>query len=202
MARSQQERSWADFVAGLGSDAAGSEKEIEYTALCAITGDSQQFFLGCMRDLRKQVTAGHLKDALFFPWRYKEEGKTFRWDPGEDRRYALRASDPLKCPDKTIHSMWGANRVAFEALACFPCFPKGRHLRTTAFEDERIIRWPLWAPAVELSTLRSMLAHAAIIQRDPDALGAMGVFMIASSCRTLLGRKRTFGPASLWSVPH
>ncbi len=55
-ARSQQHRSWADFVAGLGSDAAGSEKEIEYTALCAITGDSQQFFLGCMRDLRKLVT--------------------------------------------------------------------------------------------------------------------------------------------------
>jgi hypothetical protein len=199
--RIQQKRSWADFVAGLGSDGAGSDKEIEYTALCAITGDSQQYFLGCMRDLRKQVTSGHLKDALFAPWKYKEEGRTFRWDPCEDRRYALRASDPSKGPDKGIPSMWGANRLAFEALACLPCFPRGRRLRTTAFEDERIIRWPLWSPPIGMATLRSVLAHPAVMQRDQGALGAMGVFIIASSQRSLLGRKRTFGPASLWPVP-
>ncbi|MCC7157655.1 MAG: hypothetical protein IT161_23955 [Bryobacterales bacterium] len=194
-------RGWADFVVGLGSDAVGSEKEVAYTALCVITGDSHQHFLGFMRDLRQQVTADHLRKALFAPWKYEEEGRAFRWDPGEDRRYALRASDPAKGPDKEIPSMWGANRLAFEALACFPSFPKGRHLRTTAFEDERVIRWPLWSPPIDVATLRGLLAHPAIIQRDADALGAMGVFIIASSRRTVLGRKRTFGPASLWPVP-
>jgi len=200
-ARSLSRRSWADFVAGLASDAAGSEKEVDYTALCVITGDSHQHFLGFMRDLRQQVTAEHLRKALFAPWKYDEEGRAFRWDPGEDRRYALRASDPAKGPDKEIPSMWGANRLAFEALACFPCFPNERHLRTTGFEDERIIRWPLWSPPIDLRALRSTLAHPAMIRRDPDTLGALGIFIIASSRRTLLGRKRTFGPTSLWPVP-
>ncbi len=200
--RDPAERGWADFAAGLGSDAAGSEKEVAYTALCVITGDSHQHFLGFMRDLCQQVTTEHLKSALFASWRYREQGRSFRWDPTEDRRYALRASDPAKGRDKEIPSMWGANRLAFEALACFPCFPRGRHVRTTAFEDERIVRWPLWTPPVNLSTLRSLLAHPAVIQRDSRVLGAMGVFAIASSRRTSVGRKRTFGPASLWPVPE
>jgi hypothetical protein len=199
-ARSQEKRSWADFVTALGSDGAGSEQEIQYTALCAITGDSQQYFLGCMRELRNHVTADHLRDSLFASWKYKEEGRTFRWDSGEDRRYALRASDPSKGRDKKIPSMWGANRLAFEALACFPSFPKGRHLRTTAFKDGRVINWPLWSPAIDLSTLRSLIAHPAVIQREADALGAMGVFAVASSRSTSVGRKRTFGPASVWPI--
>jgi hypothetical protein len=199
--RHPAERGWADFATGLGSDAAGSEKEVEYTALCVITGDSHQHFLGFMRDLRDHVTAEHLKSALFAHWKYREQGRSFRWDPTEDRRYALRASDPSKGPDKEIPSMWGANRLAFEALACLPCFSTGRHLRTTAFEDERVVRWPLWTPPADLMTVCSLLAHPAVVQRDGRALGALGVFAIASSRRTSLGRKRTFGPASLWPVP-
>lgn len=199
IARSKCRRPWADFVTGLASDAIATGSEKEYTALCVITGDSHQDFLGFMNDLRKLVTAEHLSSALFFPWRYREQGKAFRWDPNEDRRYALRASDPAKGPNKEIPSMWGANRLAFEALACFPCFPKGRHLRTTAFEDTTI-NWPLWSPAIDLTTLRSLLAHPAVVQRDAHALGAMGVFAVASSRRTPVGRKRTFGPASLWPI--
>lgn len=204
------DRSWADFVAGLASDAVGSEKEYPFTALCVITGDSQQNFLRFMRDLcfgwtagnkNEQVTVEHLKEALFAPWKYREQGRSFRWDPTEDRRYALRASDPSKGSDKEIPSMWGANRLAFEALAWLPCFPHGRRLRTTAFEGERVIRWPLWRPHVGLANLRSLLAHPAVVQCDAAALGAMGVFAIASSRRTSVGRKRTFGPASLWPVP-
>ncbi len=201
VARQQRERGRADFVAGLGSDAGGSEKELGYTALCVITGDSHQHFLGFMRDLRAQITADHLKSALFGPWRYREEGRSFRWDPTEDRRYALRASDPAKGRDKEIPAMWGANRLAFEALACLPCFPRGRRVRTTAFEDERVIRWPLWGPAIDLSTLRALLAHPAVIQREGGSLSGMGVFAVASSRRSSVGRKRTFGPTKLWPVP-
>jgi len=202
MARQQQgDRGRADFVAGLASDAGGSEKELGYTALCVITGDSHQHFLGFMRDLRKQVTAEHLKNALFAAWRYREQGRSFRWDPTEDRRYALRASDPAKGRDKEIPAMWGANRLAFEALACLPCFPRGRRVRTTAFEDERIMRWPLWSPSIDLSTLRSLLAHPAVMRPEGMTLSRMGVFAVASSRRSSVGRKRTFGPTKLWPVP-
>lgn len=195
------DRSWADFVAGLATDAGGSEKEIKYTALCVITGDSQQHFLGFMRDLCEQVTAEHLKAALFAPWTYREHGRSFRWDPTEDRRYALRASDPAKGSDKEIPSMWGANRLALESLACLPCLPNGRRLRTTGFEDERAFHWPLWSSPITLSVLRSLLAHPAVVRPDAHALEAMGVFVIGSSRRTPVGRKRTFGPTSLWPVP-
>jgi hypothetical protein len=201
VARQGGDRARADFVAGLGSDAGGSEKELGYTALCVITGDSHQHFLGFMRDLRAQVTAEHLRSALFTPWKYRERGRSFRWDPTEDRRYALRASDPSKGHDKEIPAMWGANRLAFEALACLPCFPQGRRMRTTAFEDERIIRWPLWSPRIDLSTLRSLLAHPAVMQNQGITLSRMGVFAVASSRRSSVGRKRTFGPPKLWPVP-
>jgi hypothetical protein len=195
------DRSWADFVAGLASDAVGSAKKEAYTALCVITGDGHQHFLGFMRDLCGQVTAEHLKATLFAPWQYREEGRSFRWDPGDDRRYALRASDPSKGPDKKIPSMWGASRLAFEALACLPCHPMRRRLRTTGFEDERVFHWPLWLPPVSLSTLRGLLAHPGILERDAATLAAMDVFAIASSRKTHVDRKRTFGPASIWPVP-
>jgi hypothetical protein len=199
--REPARRGWADFAAGLASDGAGSDKELEYTALCVITGDSHQHFLGFMRDLRDQITAEHLKSAVFAPWRYREKGRSFRWDPTEDRRYALRASDPAKGRDKEIPAMWGANRLAFEALGCLPCFPRGRRVRTTAFAEERVIRWPLWTPRIDLCTVRSLLAHPAVVRRNGLTLGPMGVFAIASSRRSSVGRKRTFGPASLWPVP-
>lgn len=195
------DRSWADFVAGLASDAAGPPREVAYTAFCVITGDSHQHFLGFMRDLCGQVTAEHLKATLFAQWQYREEGRSFRWDPSEDRRYALRASDPAKGSDRKIPSMWGANRLAAEALACLPCHPTGRHLRTTGFQEERVFHWPLWASPITLTTLRSLLAHPAILDRNAATLAAMGVFATASSRRTPVGRKRTFGPASIWPVP-
>lgn len=202
VARGQNaDRGWADFVSGLASDAAGSAKEIECTALCVITGDSRQDFLGVMRALCKVTRPAQLRAALFAPWRYQDEGRSFRWDSTEDRRYALRASDPSKGSDKKIPSMWGANRLAFEALACLPCQPLGRRLRTTGFEAERVFRWPLWEPPVPLTTLRALLAHAAVLDQDAATLAAMGVFTIASSWRTPFGRKRTFGPPSIWPVP-
>jgi hypothetical protein len=195
------DRRRADFFAGLASDAGGSDKELGYTALCVITGDSHQHFLGFMRDLQHQVTPEHVKMALFEPWRYREQGRSFRWDPTEDRRYALRASDPSKGSDKEIPAMWGANRLAFEALACLPCFPRGRRVRTTACTNEGTVHWPLWSPAVDLPTVRSLLAHPGVIERDRKTLAAMGVFATGSSSRISVGRKRSFGPASLWPVP-
>jgi hypothetical protein len=190
-------RAWADFSAGLGSDAAGTNKDLDYTALCVVTGDSRQDFLRFMRDLSNDVTREHLKSTLFEHWKYAQRGKSFRWDPQEDRRYALRASDPSKGPDKEIPSMWGANRLAFEALACFPCFPREGRVRTTAFDDERTIHWPLWMPPLNVQTVKSLLAHPAVMVYDRRALGALGVFAVASARRISVGRKRSFGPASL-----
>jgi hypothetical protein len=199
--RNPSDRSWADFVAGLASEAVASAKKEAYTALCVITGDGHQHFLGFMRELCGQVTPEHLRATLFATWQYREEGRSFRWDPGEDRRYALRASDPSKGPDKSIPSMWGANRLAFEALACLPCYPRGRRLQTTGFQEERVFHWPLWDPPVTLTTLRAVLAHPAVLDRDAATLAAMGVFAIAASGKTQVDRKRTFGPASIWPVP-
>ncbi len=199
-ARERSDRSWADFAAGLASDAGGPEKEVAFTALCTITGDGHQHFLGFMRELCSQVTTEHLKTTLFAPWRYRDEGRSFRWDPSEDRRYALRASDPAKGSDKRIPAMWGANRLAFEALACLPCHPRGRRLRTTGFQEERVFRWPLWDSPVTLMTLRALLAHPAVLDGDAATLAAMGVFAITSSRRTAVDRKRSFGPASVWPV--
>ena len=63
---------------------------------------------------RKKTPIGEtdcLREALFEPWTRPDATFSFRWDPHEDVRYALRATDPTdsKTKERTQH---GANRLA------------------------------------------------------------------------------------------
>ena len=67
-----------------------------------------------------------------------------RWDPAEDRRYALLDRDPTATGNKP-RTVWIANLLAYHALAWFPSAPTARGLLTTGWDRSgEAFTWPLW----------------------------------------------------------
>lgn len=202
------DRMWADLAAAFGCELTVDDGKIQDTALRTMSGAGHEHFLGVMRNLSERTNAEHLRTALFADWSYEDDGKkmTMRWDPNDDRRYALRADDPSGARRFTV---WGANRLAIEALPCFPTAPRGRVLETTAFipSTQRrgrnlVIRWPVWAVPLRLPALRSLLTHPKLLAEQPDAgtLVSLGVAAIFQSRRITVGQMRNFTPAQAWFV--
>ena len=114
------------FNALLSDGAVRDDGRIWPTPLCFLFGQGHQHFL----DRLSSVTAGRFPKAmerirrpdlndpaliaatLFDPWTRSEHTDSFRWDPLEDRRYALRARDPSGYPSGTQHET--AHRLASE----------------------------------------------------------------------------------------
>ncbi|GIW91737.1 MAG: hypothetical protein KatS3mg109_2169 [Pirellulaceae bacterium] len=117
------DRTWADFAAAFGCDAISEENVIQDTAFRTMSGAGHQHFLKTMRELIELTEPEHLRKALFEPWGYEDDRPSLRWDPEDDRRYALRWSDPSGDPIRTVR---GANRLAIEALPLFPYRPGRR----------------------------------------------------------------------------
>lgn len=202
------DRRWADFAAAFGCEATADDEKIQDTALRTMSGAGHEHFLAVMRNLSERTNAEHLRTALFADWSYEDDGKkmTMRWDPNDDRRYALRADDPSGAHRFTV---WGANRLAIEALPCFPTAPRGGVLETTAFIPSRqgrnrtwAIRWPVWTAPLRLPALQSLLTHPKLLAEQPDAgaLVSLGVAAIFQSRRVTVGRMRNFTPAHAWFV--
>ena len=116
----------ADLWAALLSDAAvrtrGSALETEPTPLCLLSTGRTNFLSNLASvpressppaSRRTKVSAAEcLGTALFQPWTRPDDatGRSFRWDPHEAVRHALRATDPTdaKTKQRTQH---GANRL-------------------------------------------------------------------------------------------
>ena len=93
--------------------------------------------------------------------------------------------------------MYGANRLAVEALPLLPTAPVGRRLDTTGFSrrDGRIFfSWPIWTPPIDLDTLKSLLALSMLQDREPKhaQLEKMGVVEVYRSERITNGKYRNF----------
>lgn len=191
-----ERRRYADFIAAYGSDSCVTQdgKTIEDTDLRTMSGAGHQHFLGTMKQLASQTEERHLREALFGPWRYADEKLGLRWDPQEDRRYALRWEKPAGGPAKTVR---GANRLAVEALPLFPAVPGVGRVETTGFvrRDKRVsLTWPLWTPAAGAETVRSLVALRELRQPKPDrrSLCARGVVEVFRCERITVAKYRNF----------
>jgi hypothetical protein len=181
-------RRCVDFAASLGCEAVTRDGKVVATALQAAgAGRGRQRFFGVARQIVASTKREHLHRSLFQPWTYSDGRPSMRWDPVDDRRYALRADDPSD--NTSIRTERGANRLAIEALPCFPTMPSGRTLRTTGFLERRrgseeTFRWALWSPASSLDTVRALVAHEALYAERPaaDRLELMGVTVLLE-CR-------------------
>ena len=196
---SSRNRRYADFVTAFGCEAAVTRdgKSIQDTALRTMSGAGHQHFLGTMKQLSVAATSWHLHKALFNTWDYSDVKLGLRWDPEEDRRYALRWGNPSDTSRNPIRTMWGANRLAVEALPLLPTALDGRRLETTGFtrHDRAVLfTWPIWECTVSREVVRSLLALAEMQEPEPDRtkLRAMGVAEVYRSQRITVGKYRNF----------
>jgi hypothetical protein len=193
---SAKDRRAADFAAAFGCEVLSDERRdrMQYTDLCFITGSGHQDFLGTARGLEASCGPEQIEEALFGPWRYGDKGLSMRWDPDDAKEYALRWRDPSV---GGVSSVWGANRLAFEALPLFPAVPTHRGLRTTGFETRaraHELTWPIWAQPAGVDTIRSLLALPELQAAVPNRkeLHAMGVEEVFRVQRVRIGQGANF----------
>lgn len=165
------------YLSAFGTDACtdtkGSIEEdppIEPTPFCFIRGSGGQYFLDTVRNLMTKVDHQRLCQTLFQPWTYEDDKLSMRWDPIEDKRYALIDNCPK---DESVSTVWMANLLAYRALALFPCAPTRYGLGTTAWtttqttnEENPSFTWPLWDFPATADTVRTMLQLPELF-RDP-----------------------------------
>jgi hypothetical protein len=199
------EREALDLLADFGSDACvkNQSDRIEATPFCFITGSGHQYFLETVRELVEKVTQEGIHGALFQPWTYQDETLSMRWDPIEDRRYALMDRDPTTSDNKP-RTVWMANLLAYRGLVLFPSMPTTKGLATTAwnrFDDDITFTWPMWECAIGPDAIRSLLQTPELYALKPDSfiLRARGITDVFRARRIQVGNpplhKINFSPA-------
>ena len=125
-----------------------------------------------------------LSEALFAPWTRLDATKmSFRWDPNEDVRYALRVRDPTDSATKDT-AQHGANRLAAVGLSVLTAAPTSRYGRVRLnmlggcreADGGFVYRWPIWRAPISLACIRTLLCHPGLERRTThDALGIVEV---------------------------
>lgn len=172
-----QSREPLDMLAAFASDAClhsspnkSKEGKLAPTPFSFIFGGGHQDFLGTARQLMGRVAPEKIAATLFEPWKYVDEGLSMRWDPVEDRRYALLDRDPTASDNKP-RTVWMANLLAYHALALFPSVPTGKRLLTTGWgrqNAEDVFTWPLWTCPLTVDTVRSLMLLTELYEERPD----------------------------------
>lgn len=195
-------RETVDLLAAFASDACIDRGRVTKTPFCFITGSGHQYFLETVRQLLDQVTPDRVHAALFEPWAYHDEGLSMRWDPLEDRRYALLDRDPTAAGNKP-RTVWMANLLAYRALVLFPTAPTNRGLATTAWgsTEGEFFTWPIWEHPADPDTVRALLQLTDLHETHPDrsVLRARGITTAFRARRIQVGNpplhKINFSPA-------
>jgi len=201
---SQADRQSTDFLAAFGSEAVAEKNgRIVSTPFCFITGSGHQYFLDTVRQLIEQVSTERVQRALFFPWEYRDEKLSMRWDPTEDRRYALMDRDPTASDNKS-RTIWMANLLAYRALVLFPSAATARGLGITgwtATESDPVFTWPIWEEPLCTEVIQSLMQLQELheMELDRSQLRARGVIAVFRSRRVRVGNpplhKINFSPA-------
>ena len=194
-----QDRRWADFIAAFGCESHETKDRksihIQDTALRTLSGAGHQDFLGTMKELVEATDQNHLRNSLFEKWNYTDVKFGLRWDPEEDRRYALRWNNPSD--GRGVKTVRGANRLAVEALSMLPTAPGERELQTTGFSKRdraMLFTWPIWQVTASADVVRSLLALPELQKPEPNSvhLHAMGIVEVRRSERIRVGKYRNF----------
>ncbi len=185
-----------DLLAAFGSDACVDEKSLRIlsTPFCFITGSGHQYFLDTVRELIKRVTVDRVRSALFEPWTYPDEKFSMRWDPVEDRRYALMAEDPT-APGNRARTVWMANLLAYHALTLFPSMPQHGKLMTTGWTSDKsnlTFTWPIWDHPADLNTIHSLVQLSDLVTLKRDSLRSRGIAEIFRAPRIKVGSGANF----------
>lgn len=216
-------RGHADAVAALLTDGAvkeGSDADtVAPTPFCFLFGQGHQHFLERFAGVvaepapprrgrgKAAVTisaADCLVEALFKPWHRADPTPSFRWDPEEDVRYALRAGNPSD-PVYKAGAQHGANRLAAAGLVALTVVPEVRAGRPRPaipgglWDREGFsFAWPVWDAPASLAAIRALLAHPDL--REPDGLAHLGVREVLLARRISVGKFMNFTRARVIEV--
>lgn len=205
LSKNNRDRACADLVAGFGSDAIYDEKSnrVTPTPFCFVTGSGHQYFLKTVADLLGNVDEPRLHRALFEPHPHPDLLFSLRWDPVEDRRYALMWSDPTSSDNKA-KTNWAMNLLGYRGLQLLPCMPVNQKLATTGVSRRETgfeWTWPIWSGAIGVDSVRSLLALNDLQDEQPRRreLVARGIHEVFRSLRVQVGtpplHKLNFSPA-------
>lgn len=182
------EQSPLDVYAAFGSESYCDEKgQFQDTAFRMVrSGDSAgQGFPDYACKLAKQCTLEDIEGALFGPWTFAKTLSSFRWDPGENREYALQSGNPSK---EGFPTPVGVNRLALESLSLYPTMPGPRGLETVGFikgarGKDAEFRWPIWQARLNIDAIRSLLTCPLLFAADniTQQLRAMGIVAVFCS---------------------
>jgi len=182
------------------------------TPFAFMFGQGHQHFLDRFRSVPASVSkeggwdgrsdhgTAALAAALFAPWRRADKADGFRWDPAEDRRYALRARAPSSDAATTEG---GANPLGAIALPLFPLTPVRRRgaarvLAPTTFYDSRgdiTFAWPIWTVPATLAAVLALLRHPELANERPELGKLPQVCAILRANRISVGKYFNVTPA-------
>jgi len=189
------------FAALMSDGAVKDDGVVAAPALCTMLGQGHQHFLTRLETIGRGGVAGknakkndadlsssaYIERALFETWLRGDATDSFRWDPAEDRRYALRELNPSKDPGKTEH---GANRLAVVGLPLLTSLPTGRRgaasIATIGFsrtEKRRHITWPIWTSWLDLETVLAILVRPELHGPTP-LIAPLHVLGVAAAYRS------------------
>lgn len=153
-----------DACSALASDAIVDTRKnrVRATPFCLMFGQGHQHFLARWQEAPRVSEVAfqrELEAALLHPWRYDAEGLTFRWDPSEDRRYALRGTNPS---DERTPTSDAANRLAAIGLMSLPVFPDRHNVLAAGVTRRRGLlefSWPIWRVPLTEPAMIALLRH-------------------------------------------
>lgn len=185
---SQLNRMSADTLAAFGAECCREKKKVKKeeieifkdTAFRLVrSGDNQHNgLLEYATFTLANCSAMQLQKSLASDWLYCDEKKSFRWDPAEDRGYALQWGNPS---DDGALTERGANCLALVGMACFPVIPVKGQGETTGFglkePKQASLTWPIWNYPINLNVVCSLLTLSELQRKQPDRveLASLGV---------------------------
>jgi hypothetical protein len=200
-ASSPDHRERADWLACFGSELAwGRDGKLESTPFDMSV--ARQKFLADARRLAASLgSSDEYKEALFGPWKYRDDQHSLGWDPSTIKLGAFTHKAPTGMANTGVRAaVW----LAFESLPLFPCF-FARYLRTRGFDyDKRdaTLVWPVWRPPMNVREVATLLGWPALYTDEPQAdreeMRGRGVAAVYRSKRFKPNKYMvTFGPPEL-----
>lgn len=181
-----QERELADWIAALANELAVSKEGKLQSTPFDMSVARQKFLADAVR-LASNLGANGVdayKEAVFGPWRYRDDQHSLGWDPTTIKLGAFTYKAPTGMANTGVRAaVW----LAFESLPLFPCFyDSGLRTRSFVPVDRNIaLRWPIWSEPIGVIELATLLGWAALDAPDMNRaeLGARGMKALYRSVR-------------------
>ena len=138
------------------------------------------------------TTAVQLDHVLFEPWSYTDPRPSLRWDPVNDRRYALRAFDPTNASASPILTVRGPTGLPSKVSpGCRPSPATVMQGREASRRNRAVdFTWPIWNCWLRADTVRSMLSLDELYDDKPkrtklEPRGIVEIFRSRRSADTI-----------------